>query len=160
MRKEETLLLHKLRHMKETLLCYLFFGCVSYGQSVVQVVNSGSVIGTATSVSVGEIVIPQNTNQSASGIIGILAQNQTLSVPQLDLAGGITVYPNPTTSGIFFKSQKSLAGETLSVVSLTGQEVLRKSISNEGGVDLAALLPGVYIVRLESNNKTFKIVKN
>ncbi|HLN96199.1 MAG TPA: T9SS type A sorting domain-containing protein [Flavobacterium sp.] len=147
--------------MNKTLLCCFFFGCVAYGQSVVQAVNSGAVIGTASSVSVGEIVVvPQNTNQSASGLIGILAQNQALSVDQLDVADGITVYPNPTTSGIFFKSQKSLAGEPLSVVSLTGQEVWHSSLTNEGSVDLSALSPGVYVVRLESINKTFKIVKN
>lgn len=147
--------------MNKALLAALLFGCFAHGQSVIQTVNSGSVIGTASFVSVGEIVVvPQNPSQSSSGLIGILAQNQNLSVEQLDLADGITVYPNPTTAGIFFKSRQSLSGETVLVLSLTGQEVLRRNISSEGAIDLISLTPGVYVVRLQSNNQTFKIVKN
>lgn len=139
----------------------LLGGITANAQSVVQTVNSGAIEGPNASVSVGEIVVtPTSPNQSTSGLIGILAQNQTLSVPQLELTDYITVYPNPTTSGIFFRSQKSLAGETLSVVSITGQEVWHSSLTNEGSVDLSALSPGVYVVRLASINKTFKIVKN
>jgi len=147
--------------MRHFFIFSLLIGIGANAQSIIQSVNSGAVVGTNSAISVGEIVVnPASPNQSASGLIGILAQNQMLSVEQLDLAEGVSVYPNPTTAGLFFKSKTPLTGEAISVVSPNGQEVLRRKVSSDGGVDLTLLTPGVYIVRLESKNKTFKIVKN
>jgi hypothetical protein len=57
---------------------YSIFDCVGIcaAQSLVQSVNSGSLIAAILPVSVGEIVVnPVNPTQASSGLIGILAYN-------------------------------------------------------------------------------------
>jgi hypothetical protein len=142
------------------LLCTLFVTLISSSQSTIQTVNSGSIIGTLGSVSVGEIVVvPVNQSSSSSGIIGILVQ--TLEVPQLELSEKITVYPNPTTSSIYFQTTTSLLNEKVSIFKLSGQLVSQKQITNENALDLSELSTGVYLIQFANKNiKSFKIIKH
>ena len=79
-----------------------------FNAQTIQTVNSGSLIASNSSISIGEIfVTPQTPNlSSASGIIGILTQvnNQNLEIKSLDLSKTITVYPNPTASLLTFNN--------------------------------------------------------
>ncbi len=150
--------------MKQYLLLFLLFATfTTKAQSVIQVVNSGSIIVSSSSVSVGEIIIvPENQNQSGSGIIGILAQvnQQTLEVPQLDLSDNVTVYPNPTVAKIFFDTNENLANENVFIYNSVGQLVLEKKITAENSVDLSNLSSGIYMIQFSNKNiKTFKIIK-
>lgn len=145
----------------------LLFTCLAFGlsgkaQSVMQSVNSGSIITASSSVSVGEIiVVPENQNQSSSGIIGIFAQNnQSLEVPQLELSGKVVVFPNPTTASVTFKTDINLLNEKVSVYNLSGQLVAKKQINESNSMDLSELKAGVYLIQF--NNKrinSFKIIK-
>ncbi len=147
--------------MKKLLLfSFLIAGLSASSQSVIQSVNSGSVISASSSVSVGEIVVvPQNQTQSSSGIIGILTQTQ-LEVPQLELSERITVFPNPTTSVIYFQTDVSLADEKLSIFNLAGQLVSQKKITAENALDLSELSSGVYLIQFANQNiNSFKIIK-
>lgn len=148
--------------MKQLLLfSFLTLGVSASAQSVIQSVNSGSIISAASSVSIGEIiVIPENQTQSASGIIGILTQTQ-LEVPELELSEKITVFPNPTTSVIYFKTDTNLADEKISVFSLSGQLVAQKQVKGENALDLSDLSAGIYLIQFSSKNiKSFKIIKH
>lgn len=132
-------------------------------QSVIQSVNSGSIIAPNSSVSIGEIiVIPENANQSSSGIIGILAQvnQQNLEVPELVLNEKIVVYPNPTMNSISFQTEINLENEKVSIVNLSGQIVAKKQISTSNSVDLSELQTGVYLIQFENKTiNSFKIIK-
>lgn len=150
--------------MKHTLLTlFLVIGFSGHSQTVLQTMNSGSVIGTAGSISVGEIVvIPQNATQPQSGIIGILAQvnQQTLEVPSYQLDENVTVFPNPTTEGITFSTKLFLSSEKVSIYNLSGQLVSKKQVSAENTIGLAELPVGVYLIQFENKNiPSFKIVK-
>lgn len=149
--------------MKQTLLyAFLAVSLSGKAQSVMQSVNSGSIITSNSSVSVGEIiVVPENPNQSSSGIIGIFAQNnQTLEVPQLELSGKVTVFPNPTTAGITFKTEVNLSNEKVSVYNLSGQLVAKKQINESNSMDLSELKAGVYLIQFTDKKiKSFKIIK-
>ena len=147
--------------MKQILLfSFLFVTLTASSQSVIQSVNSGSIIGTSGSVSIGEIVVvPENQSSSSSGIIGILVQ--TLEVSQLELSDKITVYPNPTTSSIFFQTTNSLFDEKVSIFNLSGQLVSQKQITADNALDLSQLSTGVYLIQFTSKNiKSFKIIKH
>ena len=151
--------------MKHYLLfAFLFIGLVSNSQSLVQTVNSGSVLGADSAVSVGEIfVVPQNQNLSSSGLIGILVQinQQNLEVDHLDLSAKITVYPNPTVSKIFFEAKESLLNQKVTVFNSSGQQVLQKQLSEDNSVDLTNLASGTYLVQFSENKSdTFKIIKH
>jgi len=144
-----------------TLLCNSF---LNYAQSTIQSVNSGSIITASSSVSIGEIVVnPVNQNQSSSGLIGILAQvnEQTLEVPEYELADDIIVSPNPTVASIQFKSEINLANENVAVYTTTGQLVSEMKIQSDNSVDLSELSSGIYIIQLATDSKkSFKIIKH
>jgi len=142
------------------LLSFLIAGITANSQSVIQSVNSGSVISTNGSVSVGEIVVvPQNETQSSSGIIGILTQ--TLEVKELNLTEKIKVYPNPTTSIIYFQTETNLADEKISIHNLSGQLVSEKRITDGNALDLSELSTGVYLIQFSNKNiNSFKIIKH
>jgi hypothetical protein len=132
-------------------------------QSVIQSVNSGSLITANSSVSIGEIVInPVTQNQSSSGLIGILSQvNQQLEVSEFELSENIVVYPNPTESSLSFKSKTDLTNEKVSVYSTNGQLLVEKNINSNNTIDLSELSTGIYLIQLSSDkSKSFKIIKH
>lgn len=150
--------------MKQTIVIMaLIASSLTNAQSVVQTVNSGSVISARSSISVGEIiVVPENQTQSNSGIIGILATTQEmLEVPQFEIAKNIIVYPNPTISKIFFETKESLTNETISVFSNSGQKVLTSKLTSDNSLDLTVLSSGIYVIQFSNKKfKSFKIIKH
>lgn len=137
--------------------------CFANSQSVVQSVNSGSLITATSSVSIGEIVVnPVNPNQSSSGMIGILSQvNQQLEVSQFELSENVVVYPNPTQSSILFKSKESLSNQKVIIYSNNGQLISEQTIQSDNSVDLSNLSTGIYLIQLSSDpKKSFKIIKH
>jgi Secretion system C-terminal sorting domain len=150
--------------MKHFLLfSFLMLSLTASSQSVIQSVNSGSVIAANSSISIGEIVVvPQNQNQSSSGIIGLLAQTQAqLEVPQLELSSKITVFPNPTTATVYFQTDTNLTDEKVSLFNLSGQLIAEKKIGSDNSLDLSALQTGVYLIQFSSKSiNSFKIIKH
>ncbi|WP_296150312.1 T9SS type A sorting domain-containing protein [uncultured Flavobacterium sp.] len=150
--------------MKQKIVITALLACsLSKAQSVIQTVNSGSVISSQSSISVGEIiVVPENQTQSNSGIIGILATNQqTLEVPQFEIAKNIIVYPNPTVSKIFFETKESLSNENVTVFNNAGQKVLSVKLNSDNSLDLTALSNGIYLIQFSNKKfKPFKIIKH
>jgi hypothetical protein len=141
----------------------LIFGIPTQAQSIIQSVNSGSLITSSSSVSIGEIVVvPQNQSQSSSGIIGILAQTQqTLEVPQLELSQNITVFPNPTTATVYFQSDTNIVNEKVIIVNVSGQIVAQKTISAANSLDLSMLSSGIYLLQFTNKKiNSFKIIKH
>lgn len=138
-------------------------GVSASSQSVIQSVNSGSIISSGSSVSVGEIVVnPDNQLQPVSGIIGILAQvTNPLEVAELELSETIKVYPNPTTAMINFQTETNLVGEKISIFNLAGQLVSQKQITGDNALDLSELSAGVYLIQFTNKNvNSFKIIKH
>ena len=67
----------------------------------------------------------------------------TASVPQ-NKAGSFAIYPNPAHGTLHITGA---AGGSVRILDLTGREVLHSSIA-EGQVDISAVPPGSYLVRL------------
>ncbi len=131
-------------------------------QSAIQTINSGSITAPSSRVSIGEIIIvPQNTTQSQSGIVGILAQNQqTLPVPQFAVATDVIAFPNPTTAGVIFQSAVNLTDQEISIYSNAGQLVITTKISASNEIDLSSLSAGIYLIRFADKTlNPFKIIK-
>ena len=149
--------------MKQLLLfSFLIVTISASSQSVIQSVNSGSIIGASGSVSIGEIVVvPVNQSQSSSGIIGIFAQvTNPLEVTQLELSEKITVYPNPTMASIYFQTDTNLVDEKISIFNLSGQLISQKQITGDNALDLSDLSSGVYLIQFTNKNiNSFKIIK-
>ncbi|HOZ75859.1 MAG TPA: T9SS type A sorting domain-containing protein [Flavobacterium sp.] len=145
------------------LLLFLGVSGICAAQSLVQSVNSGSLIAANTAVSVGEIVVnPVNPTQASSGLIGILAYNSaTLEVAQFAVTESIVAYPNPTSSTISFSGKQSLVGEKVSVYNNVGQLALQQTVDSAESIDLAKLAAGIYLVVFDNNKiNSFKIIKH
>ena len=149
--------------MKQLLLFSFLTVTISVNsQSVIQSVNSGSIVGLNSSVSIGEIVVvPVNQSQSSSGIIGIFAQvTNPLEVTHLELSEKITVYPNPTTATVYFQTDTNLVDEKISIFNLSGQLISQKQITDDNALDLSELSTGVYLIQFTNKNiNSFKIIK-
>ncbi len=150
--------------MKSLLLFgFLTLSLTASSQTLIQSVNSASVIANSSSISVGEIVVvPQNQNQSSSGIIGLLAQTQqALEVPQLELSNKITVFPNPTEATVYFQTDTNLTNEKVSLYNITGQLVAEKKIAADNSLDLSTIQSGIYLIQFSNKNiNSFKIIKH
>ncbi|MDN3694814.1 YCF48-related protein [Chryseobacterium tructae] len=70
----------------------------------------------------------------------------------------IQIYPNPTTSSVYFKTPVAL--DKVQVYDIQGKIMAFTKESN--GINISQLEPGVYFVKFESNGKWFtqKIIKN
>lgn len=132
-------------------------------QSLIQSVNSGSIVALNSSVAIGEIVVvPVNQNQSNSGIIGILSQvnAQNLEVLQFEIAKNILVYPNPTSAEINFETSENLSNQSVLIIDQSGKVVLNTFINADKTIDLKLLSSGIYLIQFSNKNyKSFKIIK-
>jgi hypothetical protein len=150
--------------MKNFLLSLiLLISFYSKAQSVIQSVNSGSLITSQTSVSIGEIIITPQQNQSGSGIIGILAQvnQQQLEVAQFELSKDIVVYPNPTVATIYFKTSENISNEMVSVYNNSGQLILQTKVAEDNSLNLNELSSGIYLIQFSDKKfNSFKIIKH
>lgn len=86
----------------------------------------------------------------------------TLSINDLELNGGIIIYPNPTFSKIFITSKEYVS--SYEIYNSLGQKVIHGSfdkILEQEEIDLTALQSGLYILNLkgEKTNKTFNVIK-
>jgi len=151
--------------MKYFLLALLFFtlSSISNAQSVIQSINSGSIISSNSMVTVGEIfVVPENQNQTSSGIIGILTiiNDENLSVSEFDVSENIVVFPNPTTASINFRTKTNLVNEKVYIFSNSGQLVKKIEINSSNSIDLTDLSTGIYFIQFENKKyNAFKIIK-
>lgn len=149
--------------MHKTIILTLLTTGFCNAQSITQTINSGGIANSASSASVGEIIIiPTNPIQSNSGIIGILTQinQQTLEVSSFEITKEISVYPNPTISEIYFKTDLNIIEENIVVTNLTGKTLVSEKLNANKSLNLQNLPAGIYIVTLQNQNKTFKIIKH
>jgi hypothetical protein len=89
-----------------------------------------------------------------------LSRTLYLGVPENDLGKELKLFPNPTTSKVFFDNANSNFKE-VAIYNYLGQEVTKNaftSISNNQEVDMSGLSVGVYILKF-SNDVTSQSVK-
>lgn len=87
----------------------------------------------------------------------------TLSSAQFDSKEDLSLYPNPTTSKVFFDNS-NYNFENVSVVNSLGQEMSKIKFTaflNNQEIDLNGLSTGVYILKFSNNetSKTIKVIK-
>lgn len=92
-----------------------------------------------------------------------LSRTASLGLAENELGKTLNIYPNPTTSKVFFDNSNYNFGN-VSVVNSLGQEVSKvkfNSFSNNQEIDLSGLVAGVYVLKFtnDQTSKTTKIVK-
>lgn len=93
-----------------------------------------------------------------------ITNNRMATGVKNNLTGNLSVYPNPTTGNVNVEFKGINGQTTIVVMSVLGQEVYNKTISNPAGrytIDLSANESGTYIVRIvtEKGVSTQRIIK-
>lgn len=130
--------------------------------------NSGyEFIGLADATSVDYIKITWNktgvtetiTNITPNQSILIQEGNGVLSIEDTDITA-VSIYPNPSDTGIFYISNQVTGKKTIEVFNILGKKI--KTIRTEGNqIDLSEASQGVYLLKIKLENRIFvkKIIK-
>ena len=140
-----------------------------YAQETIPV-SGGEATGSGGTVSytIGQLVYTNPTTASGSLNQGIQQSIEfvTLSNPELTaLTLKAVTYPNPTTDFITLAlKDANLTGLSYTMYDLLGRLVNKGTVAtSETKIGMKSLPIGVYILRVQQNNKelkTFKIIKN
>ncbi|PWK19761.1 T9SS type A sorting domain-containing protein [Xanthomarina spongicola] len=80
-----------------------------------------------------------------------------LSIPAIELSSDVSIYPNPTSNRINFKGITEKTN--VSVYDILGKKIISQSINVNQALDVSKLQNGIYILRLDDLNSSFKFVK-
>ncbi len=90
-----------------------------------------------------------------------LGAQKTLGVP--GIFDETLIYPNPASDRLIIKSGKIIDGEVM-ILNLKGELLIYKTLSQVTEIDISGLYPGVYIVKIASEDghstSTMKLLKN
>lgn len=70
----------------------------------------------------------------------------------------ISIYPNPTADKLFFKGSFN-NNFKVSVFDILGKKILAKTLNTNESLDVSRLNTGIYIIRFDEFNTTYKFVK-
>ena len=165
------LILFKKRSMKNiTLIMVLFCATQLVNAQETIPVSGGEATGVGGTVSytIGQLIYTNPTTAAGSLNQGIQQSIEfvTLSNPELTaLTLKALTYPNPTTDFIILAlKDANLTGLSYTMYDLLGRLVNKGTVVTfETKIGMKSLPIGVYILRVQQNNKalkTFKIIKN
>ena len=80
----------------------------------------------------------------------------TLSLPENEVVA-VSIYPNPTSNQLYFKGINQ--NFDLTINNILGKNVLTVSQNINEALDISSLANGVYFLKIEDLNQTFKIIK-
>ena len=92
-----------------------------------------------------------------------LSRTAALSIQENEFENSITLYPNPTTSKVFFDNTNSNFKE-VSIYNYLGQEVNKTSFvstTSDQEIDMSTLATGVYVLKFSDgeSSKSIKVIK-
>jgi hypothetical protein len=84
-------------------------------------------------------------------------------LPELPKEDGIEIYPNPAGDFVEIRLfEPDVHDLDISIIDQLGREKIHRSIDGHGGqVDVSALPPGIYLLRVQGNDGSFvrKLIK-
>lgn len=84
-------------------------------------------------------------------------QLETLSTNDLT-SQNLSIYPNPANHQLNFKGMTS-ESLNLEVFDILGKSIIKTSVDQNGSLDISELKSGLYIIKFENINTTYKFVK-
>ena len=157
--------------MKKIVLLIIFilvFVAVKAQETVPVSGGQATGLGGTVSYTIGQLIYTNPTTAAGSLNQGIQQSIEfvTLSNPELTaLTLKALTYPNPTTDFIILAlKDANLTGLSYTMYDLLGRLVNKGTVTtSETKIGMKSLPIGVYILRVQQNNKalkTFKIIKN
>ena len=71
----------------------------------------------------------------------------------------VVLFPNPTTSRLYYADSEDTPTQDCEVFNELGQVVLMGRIDSKIGLDVSALVQGLYLLRLHESGRVFRFVK-
>ena len=81
--------------------------------------------------------------------IGVINQ-QTLGIDDEDYSA-LSIYPNPASNELHINTIKKI---DVTIYNMLGKLVISKSVDANHTIQISALKPGIYLVKIASNGKT------
>lgn len=96
-------------------------------------------------------------SNAAGGIYWYENETDLLGLNDKELSS-INLYPNPTTNKLYIKSSLT-ENFKVTVFDILGKKVIEESLNTNNTLDVSKLHTGIYIIRFDDYNTTFKFVK-
>ncbi|WP_456440007.1 T9SS type A sorting domain-containing protein [Psychroserpens sp.] len=71
---------------------------------------------------------------------------------------GLKIYPNPTQNVLHIKTERNEISN-LSILDAVGREVMQVSLKSTTSIDVSQLQAGIYLIKFEGVNTTYKFIK-
>lgn len=108
------------------------------GEYTVQITHKGTLTGGS-----------QNYSLIVSGV------NQNLSNKDFDTNNlFVSIYPNPVTNVLNFVTQENTILSQVSVLDISGKEIINNKVINSNSLDVSSLQAGVYFIKFTSEDKS------
>lgn len=126
-----------------------------FGQNSWQLVSSAGGLSsnqfTSSEFSIGELVVGNSDNSNSNLFTYGYNQGKIENIPTELInkqVSSVALYPNPTTDAFQINGIEGLA--SLSILDISGKQVLAKQVTANENVSVSSLPQGVYIVRIST----------
>jgi len=98
-------------------------------------------------------------NVLANQVLNAVEGSGTLSVQEYNLENSVSIYPNPTSKILFFKTNKEI--NRVTIYNVIGEEIITNISSTEihDGVDVSNLPEGLYFIKVIDNLNSITSLK-
>lgn len=111
-----------------------------------------SATGLVMAIAEGEATVTVTTNEGDYIATTAVTVKSPIVLSANDLSEDTWLTPNPASSIVMINGSDDF--ETVSIFDQTGKLVMKKSISKEKFLDINALQPGIYLVKLQGNGSS------
>lgn len=150
-----------------TLFCLFLYSFANAQNIAPSVINStGNTLSNSNwhfDYSIGELVVSTISNTSNSITQGVLQPyaSQVSSISEYE-ESGISIYPNPVNSDVFFTFEKQESDLDVEIFNAIGIKVYEAKVT-EKTLDLSGLEPGIYLMKvlnlITNREKIFNFIK-
>ncbi len=83
----------------------------------------------------------------------VVAQENKPTTQKQEPIEGLTIYPNPVSSGKIYIASKNSLAKDIEIFDVLGKRILQQTVSTKE-VNISNLTPGVYIIKIKEGEAT------
>jgi len=108
------------------------------------------------------VTISANGLAAVAGLntIRVFTPTTVVNSTEQNLESLLSIYPNPSSDFVYLKADNALFGKIYSFFDLNGKLLKRATLNENSAIDMSEFASGIYCIKIEGNNQTFKIVKH
>ncbi len=83
----------------------------------------------------------------------VVAQENKPALLKQEPIEGLTIYPNPVSSGKIYIASKNSLAKDIEIFDVLGKRILQQTVSTKE-INISSLTPGVYIIKIKEGEAT------